>query len=1086
MENKPSDKQSNMPLDKILYRVAKIESDRGEPDKIWAITDIDDLIASTDTDSATLYDDDDDELLMSIAYYKNRYSDDDTSSEREPIYADPNEPESEPDEEPEAELAEPETPADEPEAPAETESEEPAALAESDEAEQTAENEESIETEKLEEPASEASFAESEETQSAGETYFTQSESEAAAEAPEEPEEAEAVQGSADEAESEAEEAAAEEVAADESEDIYSDSKFELSVVKTDSEDEEATQETEPKNEADTDESDESNGTDDPDNSDNILTLHGEEEESEAEEPQSEDEAEKKPTVEELFGAPASRYFGEPSEKPEEDSERESRAIPGLFGDTVVFGPMKSLSEPTKSKPDDEYKTKLMTAIGSAKAPQSAETIEKPGVILKRGPLSETSGLEPLPQVIPAEEFVGSGDDKPASIEDQPFTNPAAGNQPEEEQMMLSGFGEEPETEKIDEDELRSELDKKRAEKKKKFVLLGGIGDDEPQEDEDQPEEEEEEPDEQPEEKKKRSEKAPLEYEKPEQRGRVYNSLKNAASQFKTSVIGLCVLEGVSLLLLLVPKILEWAAIDAPAFDRGGAGLAAANIVLLLASFYLAFPNILSGVKALANGRVTGGAVGGLTFVLAFVQAILSFFNKSPEGASGMFYCAAAIFALLMTAENSSRGTARVMQNFLFCTAKRKSGLYGIRAIESEKDAFEVGRALKMGNPDILYSGRVEFPADFIKNSEANSPADSCIKRSLIISSAVSVLLAVISGIITKDIFQAFGVLTGAFCLTSPCAIELALMIPLYLENRKLNSDGGMIAGYDAALECSEAVAASVDSADLFDRAACEMHGMKDFHTVRIDDVLLYAVAIVLKSGGPLTDVFNRIIGGSTELLPPVRDMIYEDRLGLSATIYNQRVLLGNRNLLTHHNIEVPLKSEEDKVKRNGRKILYIAIDSQVAAMFVFNYAEDASLKDSINEMADNGFSLVVRTDDPNVTDELIAARFGIAQKDVKMTLSHGARIFSAYRDSVVNSAPAKVMHDGSARSYFKSIAACGRLANFASRWAVFALIVQAVVAAGAILCVALKAFAFVSPLTAVIVQTAIVAFSVILEKFKR
>lgn len=1054
-----------MPLDKVLYQVAKIEHDSGEPDKIWKITDIDDLIASTDADSTALDYDDDDELLMSIAYYKNRYSDDDISSEYETIYTDPKEPESEPDEEPEPEEAEPENPADEPESSAEAETEEPAEPAESDEAEQTVENKE---------PVSEVSFAKPEETESAGESYF---ESEAATEAPAEPKEAEAAQESADEIEPEAEEVKAENVPADESEDIYSDSEFELSVVKADDEDDDI-QESEPKDEVDTDES---NKTDESDNSDNILTLHGEEEESE-----DEDEAEKKPTVEELFGAPASRYFGEPTEEPEEDSERESRAIPGLFGDTVVFGPMKSLSEPTQNKPDDEYKTKLMTAIGSAKALQSAETIEKPGVILKRGPLSETSGLEPLPQVIPAEEFVGSGDDKPASIEDQPFTNPAAGNQPEEEQMMLSGFGEEPETEKIDEDELRSELDKKRAEKKKKFVLLGGLGDDEPQEDENLPEEKEDEPEEQHEKKKKHSEKTPLEYEKPEQRGRVYNRLKNAASQFKTSVIGLCVLEGVSLLLLLIPKILEWAAIDAPAFDRGGAGLAAANIVLLLASFYLAFPNILSGVKALANGRVTGGAVGGLTFILALVQTILSFFNKSPEGASGMFYCAAAIFALLMTAENSSRGTARVMQNFLFCTAKRKSGLYGIRAIESEKDAFEVGRALKMGNPDILYSGRVEFPADFIKNSEANSPADSCIKRSLIISSAVSVLLAVISGIITKDIFQAFGVLTGAFCLTSPCAIELALMIPLYLENRKLNSEGGMIAGYDAALECSEAVAASVDSADLFDRAACEMHGMKDFHTVRIDDVLLYAVAIVLKSGGPLTDVFNRIIGGSTELLPPVRDMIYEDRLGLSATIYNQRVLLGNRNLLTHHNIEVPLKSEEDKVKRNGRKILYIAIDSQVAAMFVFNYAEDASLKDSINEMADNGFSLVVRTDDPNVTDELIAARFGIAQKDIKMTLSHGARIFSAYRDSVVDSAPAKVMHDGSARSYFKSIAACGRLANFASRWAVFALIVQAVVAAGAILCVALKAFAFVSPLTAVIVQTAIVAFSVILEKFKK
>ncbi len=1043
MENKSSDRQGKISLDKIVREIAELESSRGEPDKIWSLSDIDELIASTNAVSPVPADEDDAELLTSIQYYEDAYSDDKALG-YEPVR------EPEPEYEPE-ETAEPEQGADEPdvdisdktedEVPAEPEeaNEAPAEAEPADEMPaEEAESEEAVEAPAEEEDEAPAEDAVSEKTDSIS----------VEVEAPEE---------EPDGAHAEA----ADEALAEDGEEIYSDSKFELSVAESDGD-----------SDTDTDENREAER-------EKVVPLNGEDET-----PQDGAE-EKKPTVEELFGAPAARYFGEPAEETEDDSENEERAVPGLFDDTVVFGPMKTLSEPTR-KDGDEYKTKLISAIGSANAPQSSETIEKPGVILKRGPLSETSGLEPLPKVIPAEDFVGSENDTASSIEDRPFTNPAAENRPEEEQMMLSGFGEEPETEKIDEDELRDELSKKRAEKKKKFVLLSNFDENEPQQEEPRPEEKAEEPEEQPKKKKKRSEKAPLEYEKPEQRGRIYNSLKNAATQLKTSAIGLCVIEGVALLLLLVPKILEWAAIDAPAFDRGGAGLAAANLVLLLASFYLAFPCILSGMKALAKGCVTGGAAGGITFILALVQTVLSFFNKSPEGASGVFYCSAAVFALLMTAENGSRGSARVMQNFLFCTAKRKSGLYGIRAIESEKDAFEVGRSLKMGNPDILYSGKVKFPAEFIKNSEANSPADSCVKRSLIISSAVSVLLAVISGIITRDFFQAFGVLTGAFCLTSPCAIELALMIPLYLENRKLNSEGGMIAGYDAAVECSEAVAAAVDSADLFDRAACEMHGMKDFHTVRIDDVLLYAVAIVLKSGGPLTDVFNRIIGGSTELLPPVRDMIYEDRLGLSATIYNQRVLLGNRNLLTHHNIEVPLKSDEDKVKRNGRKILYIAIDSQVAAMFVFNYAEDASLKESLNEMADNGFSLVVRTDDPNVTDELIAARFGIAQKDIKMTFSHGARIFSAYRDSVVDSAPAKVMHDGSARSYFKSIAACGRLANFASRWAVFALIMQAVVAAGAILCVALKAFAFVSPLTAVTVQCATVLFSVILEKFKK
>lgn len=70
---------------------------------------------------------------------------------------------------------------------------------------------------------------------------------------------------------------------------------------------------------------------------------------------------------------------------------------------------MKSLSEPAKSKPDDEYKTKLMAAIGSAKEPQSAETIEKPGVILKRGPLSETSGSSPRRRSFPPKNLSARG-----------------------------------------------------------------------------------------------------------------------------------------------------------------------------------------------------------------------------------------------------------------------------------------------------------------------------------------------------------------------------------------------------------------------------------------------------------------------------------------------------------------------------------------------------------------------------------------------------------------------------------------------------------------------------------------------------
>ena len=80
MENKPSDKRSKISLDKVLREVAELENSRGEPDRIWSLSDIDDLLASTDTDSTAPADEDDTQLLSSIQYYEVRYSDEDISS----------------------------------------------------------------------------------------------------------------------------------------------------------------------------------------------------------------------------------------------------------------------------------------------------------------------------------------------------------------------------------------------------------------------------------------------------------------------------------------------------------------------------------------------------------------------------------------------------------------------------------------------------------------------------------------------------------------------------------------------------------------------------------------------------------------------------------------------------------------------------------------------------------------------------------------------------------------------------------------------------------------------------------------------
>ncbi len=803
----------------------------------------------------------------------------------------------------------------------------------------------------------------------------------------------------------------------------------------------------------------------------------------------AQEEEEKKPTVEELFPSPALKYFGDDVSEVEHNGS--NSVLKGLFDEDVdedIFKKNKESEEEQEENETAEYKNRFIQVLDENKNQDTeSEPIEKHGIILKRGPLSETSGLEPLPHVIPAEELVGDDDEATRIMGTPAFTNPQPPVQEEQdEQLVFSGFNdEEEETSTISEDDLAAELAKKRAEKKKKFVLVSKFDEDEETTESEIAGFSDAETDIMQDEAKEENHKN-FEYEKPEQRGRVFSVLKNSLEQSKTAVIGLCIIDVVALSLMLVPALFDLFAIDAPAFAAGGLGLAIANIVVLFAGAYLALPAIISGFKALFSGKVNCETAGALAVVLSFVHAVVMIFNKEPDGAATYFYSAAAIFALLLNTEGRRNDMQRMLSNFEFCAFESNSSLYAVRSIENEKDAFEVGRGLKMGNPEILYSGKIAFPENFIANSRACSTAETCVKRNIIISAAISAVVAILAGIINKDVFQAVSALTGTFCLTAPLSVLLSLAIPLYLENKKLNENGAMVASYDAAEECSSAVAAAIDSADLFDRAACEMHGMKDFKTVRIDDVLLYATAIVLKSGGPLSGVFNGIIGGSTEILPPVKDMIYEDRLGLSATIYGQRVLLGNRNLLVHHNIDVPLKSEEDKYKLSGRKVVYIAIDSQVAAMFVVKYVEDSTLTESLHELEDNGFNLVVRTDDPNVTDEMLALKFSVASKNIKVTASNGAQVFRSYRDSIMPTCKTGVLHNGSALSYFKSIAASGRLANFSSRYAMFALVAQIIVAAGAVVSVALGTPAFISPVAAMIVQTLLVGISIFLEKFKK
>jgi cation transport ATPase len=156
---------------------------------------------------------------------------------------------------------------------------------------------------------------------------------------------------------------------------------------------------------------------------------------------------------------------------------------------------------------------------------------------------------------------------------------------------------------------------------------------------------------------------------------------------------------------------------------------------------------------------------------------------------------------------------------------------------------------------------------------------------------------------------------------------------------------------------------------------------MKDYKNVRIDDVLLYTASMVINSDGPLAEVFKKVISNSSDLLPAVKSLGYEDKMGLSGIILKQKVLFGTRNLLLNHGVEVPNERNEAKYCHDGRRVLYLAIANKIAAMFVVSYAYDLSLAPYLKYLESSGINILVRNSDPNITENLLNGVSGFREE---------------------------------------------------------------------------------------------------------
>lgn len=651
------------------------------------------------------------------------------------------------------------------------------------------------------------------------------------------------------------------------------------------------------------------------------------------------------------------------------------------------------------------------------------KTIERAGFFIEEGEKSLTSDLDPIPTIVSAD-----------VLKEKEKTQPAV-EEVYEDQITFEGFNDESEEiEKVDEYEAETELIRRRKEKAKNFKLFPNL----PSDEEAEPEQEsEEEPAEETEEPAVAEENEPDEEGRPEKRikkreKRVSDEIiereyygekdKKAVGEIlekkrSGSLIQLFITAGVFAVLLVMSLVTLNG--DFTVFGGRAEIYLLINCALLVVSACACLDVIRNGAKGVFSRKPSTDSAVFVSFAAALIQNIATYFFADTVETRVHIYTAAAVFTLLLDTAAKTINATRIKNNFAFISRDRD--FYTVKSIEDEDSAFEIGRGLFLGDPDIRYNAMARFETKYVENSSKYEPSAYTVMKAVPVTVILAVIIGVITGVVSREIPSAVAAFTGTVCFASPVGAFFASAYIFSSMTKKLKAEDSMIVGYENADELTKSNAVVFDAAELFDTEHCKNYGFKTFNSMRPDEAMLYTGAVMIAAGGPLANLFRLSVIGDRDVFPTVENLNYEDKLGCSAWVeHNKRVLVGNRELLINHNVEVLDKEYETKLRRNGRQVIYLAVEHVLSAIYVVGYAPDEEAAALLRKLEKNSLPILVRTTDQNITEEFIEESFALPKNSVKVISSVAGEMFSNIYEQIVDKDSSGVLHDGTPKSFLK------------------------------------------------------------------
>jgi hypothetical protein len=463
----------------------------------------------------------------------------------------------------------------------------------------------------------------------------------------------------------------------------------------------------------------------------------------------------------------------------------------------------------------------------------------------------------------------------------------------------------------------------------------------------------------------------------------------------------------------------------------------AANAALLIILISINAKQVFFGLGRLISFRANGKSIVSFAMIAALAECggyLAAGFDK-PAGLYGSVAACALMFSLIGSHVNSTR-ILRAFQTIADTYDK-----YATTTLDDNRFVHRLTRGLNVNSANVLFKRKTGFTDNFL----AHSYSKEKYSKKVCILTSVSIFISIICGIFTyirtSSIAETMGVICGVAVLCAPFASTLIGTLPAYKMQKNLSKVGAVVPGYSAADEICSANCAVLEGREIFPRSNVMLHGIKTFERERIDKAILYAASVIVQSCDTMAHMFMNVIQNKTDMLYAIDSVEYEPGMGYSYWVDQKRMLLGTRDFMRSHDIDVPSRDYESRyTKTNSRDAMYLSVSGRLYAMFVISYSANPEVLEATRGFVREGINMIIHTRDFNITAQRVAKYYRIPETMITVVREDDIEELSRYTE-FSRHAPSSLTHMGSLISYVKGIVACYNLRSAAKTSSAVALI---------------------------------------------